>query len=500
MLKMAQVQYIKYLYENEEKSLREIARETQISLPTVTKYAYMENWSADRPPNVEPNKHPVLGDYIHVIDEWLETDRRMPRKQRHTVKRIFDRLRDEYEYHGSYSSVKKYVRKKKFLMRQRLEGNLPLEHPKGHAQVDFGEISYFDSAGVMRTAYELAVSFPYSNRGFVQVFPAQNQECLLEGLKRIFAHIGGTPLRLRCDNMSTAVAQILDGSERVLTDGFSRFMLQYRFAADFCNPASGNEKGNVENKVGYSRRNFFVPVPTILSFEDFNEQLWKTCERDSHREHYMHHIPISELWDEERACLLTLPEYEYHVFRYETLRVDKTGFVSVETNKYGLTPDLSGELVDARIFFDRIEFSYDHSLLKTYARSYGQSDEVMDWTQYVDTLCRKPGAVEHTRFFDQIPKLWQKHLRETSGTERKSALLLLSEIVHDGNAGLCDDVLMLASDCGRIDADSLKQCYCMIAKKEFRPQPLKLNSQTPVLDYAPDLSAYDCLTGGESGV
>lgn len=111
------------------------------------------------------------------------------------------------------------------------------------------------------------MSFPYSDKAYAQVFPSQNQECLLIGMRRIFEYIGGVPARIRFDNMSTAVAQVLEGTERKLTDGFTRFMLHYRFQADFCNPASGNEKGNVENKVGYIRRNALVPIPTIISFE-----------------------------------------------------------------------------------------------------------------------------------------------------------------------------------------------------------------------------------------
>ena len=109
-------------------------------------------------------------------------------------------------------------------------------------------------------------------------------------MKRIFEYIGGIPIRLRFDNMTTAVAQVLKDGERVLTDGFTRFMLHYRFQADFCNPASGNEKGNVENKVGYNRRNAFVPVPVIASFDEFNERLWEWCEKDADRLHYKYKV------------------------------------------------------------------------------------------------------------------------------------------------------------------------------------------------------------------
>lgn len=329
MLKMAQAQYIKYLYGNEEKSLREIARITEHSFQTVKKYAYQENWSADNLPNIEPKEYPVLGEYIPTIDKWLEEDRTVPRKQRHTAARLYSRLKEECGYTGGYTSVRRYALKKKFVMRETESGYLPLEQPKAFAQVDFGEFMYYDASEQSRQAHALTVSFPYSNKAYTQAFPAENQECLLTGLKRIFEHIGGVPIRIKADNMTTAVAQVLEGTERVLTDGFMRFMLHYRFAADFCNPSSGNEKGNVENKVGYSRRNFFVPVPFITDFDAFNEQLFMCCEEDGNREHYKHRVPINELWADERKSLLKLPEYEYQIFRYEALHVNKYGFVTL---------------------------------------------------------------------------------------------------------------------------------------------------------------------------
>ena len=278
---MAQINYIKDLYENEDLSLREISRRTGHSFRTVQKYAYQENWSVEKLPNLEAENYPNLEKYIPSIDEWMEADRKLPRKQRHTAVRIYRRLVEEQGYQGSYSSVKRYVRKKKYVLKLASEGYLPLAHPSGEGQVDFGESLYYDAQGRECKGYALTVSFPQSNKGYTQFYPSQNQECLLEGLKRVFEHIGGVPPRLRFDNMSTAVVKVLEGGERELTEGFTRFMLHYRFRAEFCNPASGNEKGNVENKVGYSRRNAFVPVPTVSSFEEFNERLWEWCENDA---------------------------------------------------------------------------------------------------------------------------------------------------------------------------------------------------------------------------
>ena len=498
MLRMAQIDYIKDLYENEDLSLREISRRTGHSFQTVQKYAYQENWSVELLPNLEAENYPNLEKYIPSIDEWMELDRKLPRKQRHTAMRIYHRLVDEQGYQGSYSSVKRYVRKKKFVLKLAAEGYLPLAQPCGHGQVDFGESLYYDAQGKERKGYALTVSFPQSNKGYTQFFPSQNQECLLEGLKRVFEHIGGVPPRLKFDNLSTAVAKVLEGGERELTEGFRRFMLHYRFQADFCNPAAGNEKGNVENKVGYSRRNAFVPVPTVTSFEAFNEWLWAWCEKDAQRLHYKYKIPIQELWEADRDALLKLPEYPFPVFRYEALAVNKYGFAVIDTNKYGLAPTLAGKTVQAKIFFDHVEFYHAPQPVGRYRRSYGRDEELYDWTQYVGTLLKKPGAVEHTRFFKQLPQQWQELLSQAKGRERKGALGLLDEIVRDGNAPLCEDALSLAAENGRTDPDSIRQCYYMIAKKEFRPKPLELRASTPKLRYDPNLTAYDGLTGGAS--
>lgn len=132
MIRMAQQQYIKDLYENEDVSLREIARRTNLSFQTVQKYAYKEDWSQTELPNLEAENYPSLVEYIPTIDEWMEADRKVPRKQRHTAMRIYHRLQEEQGYPGSYSSVRRYIYKKKLVMKLAAEGYLPLAQPAGH--------------------------------------------------------------------------------------------------------------------------------------------------------------------------------------------------------------------------------------------------------------------------------------------------------------------------------------------------------------------------------
>jgi transposase len=494
---MPQVEYIRDLYENEGLSLREIAHRTHTDFRTVQKYAYRDDWSPPVEPKMQPEDYPVLGGYIPTINDWLEQDQREPRKQRHTITRVFKRLQKEHGYKGSYASVKRYVNRKREQMRKYSESFLPLAHPPGHAQVDFGKFKYYDAAGIEQKGYALSISFPYSNAGWTQVFPSENQECLLTGMKRIFYHIHGVPVRCRCDNMTTAVVQILKGTERVITDGFYRFMLHHRFKVDFCTPDKGNEKGNVENKVGYMRRNMLVPVPTIIDFDIYNAELLLRCDEDHDREHYERGELIRELWEDEKQLLLALPVHEYEVFSYDSLSVNKNGFIKVDTNKYGLSPELAGKIVQVKTYYDKIEAFYDHSLLKVFKRSYERNGEDCDWKDYLPSLVKKPGATEHTRFFDQMPKLWQEYLKSVTGRERKSALLVLSEIVSDGNEALCDDVLDLATMYGSPDADSIRQCYLQVSRPESCPPPLDLYSDNPpMLNYRPDLAVYDILIGG----
>jgi len=492
---MTHVEYIKNLYEKEGLSLREIAKRTKHDFRTVQKYAYRNDFSPAVELSTRVSDFPVLGPYIPTIDQWLEQDEQEPRKQRHTISRVYTRLQKEHGYKGGYCSVKRYYNRKKDMARKSKEGFLPIAQPPGNAQIDFGEFKYYDGVGNNHTGHALIISFPCSNAAWMQVFKSENQECLLTGLKRIFNHIGGVPKLIRCDNMATAVAQVLKGTERVLTDGFWRFKLHYRFDTEFCNPAKGNEKGNVENKVGYTRRNMLVPVPVITDFEAFNQDILMLCDDDHDRRHYKRGMSIGELWTQEKKHLLTLPEYEYDVFRYENLTVNKYGFVEVDPAKYGLSPEMSGRIVQAKIYFDRIEVYDDRCLLKTFRRSYEKNEEVYDWREYLPTLTKKPGAVPHTRFFNQMPKLWQEQLKSLDNRGRKSALLVLMEIVTDGNDVLCDDALELAADSGRTDADSIRQCYYIISRQEKYPNPLEFAANPTLINYSPDLAAYDNLYG-----
>ena len=168
-----------------------------------------------------------------------------------------------------------------------------------------------------------------------------------------------------------------------------------------------------------------------------------------------------------------MPEHEYGIFRYEGFRVDNFGFISIDPAKYAVSPEFRGKTVQAKIWFDKIEVFCERSLVKTFTRSYQKGEEVSDWKTFLTALIQKPGATEHTRFFDQMPKLWQNYLKSVHGKERKAALTLLEEIVADGNEIICDDVLEMANEYGSLDIDNIRQCCVWCSKPEHRPNPLE---------------------------
>ena len=210
-----------------------------------------------------------LGPWVGVIDAILEDDKQRPAKQRHTAKRIFERLKEEHGFTGGYTIVKDYVRAEQLHSREMF---IPLMHVPGEAQADFGE-ALVVIAGAEQKAHYLAMDLPHSDDCFVAAFPAETTEAFLEGRVRAFACFGGVPTRILYDNSKIAVAKILGGEQRQRTGAFSELQSYYLFADKFGRPAKGNDKGKVESLVGYARRNFMVPIPRVSSWEELNTRL-----------------------------------------------------------------------------------------------------------------------------------------------------------------------------------------------------------------------------------
>ena len=244
MTTMEQVHHIRQMYYRQGMSMNEIANETGYNWKTVKKYVDMEDFNIPIPPYKTLDKQlcPKLEPNKHLIDQWLEADKQSRRDQRHTAKRVYDRLRKETEGFGcSYRLVAEYVAaKKKELRIGKKEGYLPLEHRPGEAQSDFGGADFFES-GEKHSGKYLVLDFPHSNAGYVQLNYGENMECLLEGLDAIFRYINGVPPEIWFDNASTMVTEIIKGGGRSLTERFSRFSEHYGFEPVFMNPNAGHD-------------------------------------------------------------------------------------------------------------------------------------------------------------------------------------------------------------------------------------------------------------------
>src|SRR4051812_35220560 len=252
-------------------SRREAARVFGLSRETVAKMCRFS-----LPPGyvrTKPAEKPKLGPLLSVIDAILEADRTAPVKQRHTAKRIFERLRDEHGYAGGTTVVKDYVR----IARGRLrETFVPLAHPPGHAQVDFGE-AVGVIGGIRRKIHFFCMDVPQSDAPFVKAFPRETTEAFLDGHVSAFAFFGGVPLSILYDNTTIAVAKICGDGKRERTRAFTELQSHYLFRDRFGRPGKGNDKGKVEGLVKYARSNFMTPIPQAASFDDLNAMLADRC-------------------------------------------------------------------------------------------------------------------------------------------------------------------------------------------------------------------------------
>ena len=283
-------------------SRAQIARRLHVDRGTVAKYADMEDCSPK--PKADRRYGSKIDPYAHLVDEWLEADRLLPRKQRHTIRRVHDRLLAETDYDGEYSTTMRYVHRWREANRGMpdREGYVRLEWAAGSMQVDFG-VARARIAGEMADVHCLVASLPYSNMRLCVALPGENAECLCHGLMLVFEHIGGVPPVIVMDNATGAGRRNAKG-EVALTGVFSAFVAHYRLEVRFCNPYSGNEKGSVENAVGFLRRNLMVPPMRAESYGQLSRLLLERCDglaRDSCCPR-LPDVPVAEVFD----CLCSI--------------------------------------------------------------------------------------------------------------------------------------------------------------------------------------------------
>jgi transposase len=268
MLTVEEKEVIRRDYFIHRKSMRQIARERHHSRKTIRKAIYdpgVPVYSRSKPrPKV------TIGPFQEVIQRWLQEDKQRPAKQRHTAKRIFQRLREEHGFPGSERTVRRTV--------SALRGNVPDSHvPQTYAPADGGTFDFGEALVKLKgreTKIHLGcLRLDYSSHYFVCALPSERQEALFECHLQGFSYLGGTPGRMRYDNLKPAVQKILRGKNRQEQAAWVAFRSHFLFESEYVTPGKGQEKGGVENLVGYVRRNFLVPPPEFDDYEALNAYL-----------------------------------------------------------------------------------------------------------------------------------------------------------------------------------------------------------------------------------
>ena len=408
--------------------LAEISRTTGHDPKTVRKYLEMDDFSPTAP--VKKDLPSKLDPYKATIDQWLADDGRTWRKQWHTAKRIHDRLGQEVPgYDCSYSTVQRYVKEKRRAAGAR--ASLELTWHPGESQADFGEADFYERGVLGRRKY-LTLSFPQSNNGFSQVFGGETAECVCQGLKDTFEYIGGVPSVIVFDNASGVGRRV--GEKIIESDLFRRFRCHYGFSVRFCTPAAGWEKGNVERKVAFNRRNLFVPVPSYEDVCDFNRELLERHADKAAEPHYKKGTPIGELFCADRAALLPLPVKAFDVCRYEPQTADGYGKVTLDSkHHYSTRPEFARREVALGIRAHTVDvLDSAGRVIVTHRRSFAdRRTDTLDHRTSLEQLLRNPGAWRNSGLREGAPAAVREELDRRDRAGLRQGLKLLTGLAED---------------------------------------------------------------------
>ncbi|HUR52596.1 MAG TPA: IS21 family transposase [Gemmataceae bacterium] len=374
-----------------ELSKRQACRTYEIHWATLKKILAHEE-----PPGYrrrQPRRRPTIEPVLPVIRQILTDDASAPKKQRHTAQRIWQRLRDEHAFTGGYTTVKDAVRELKVGTK---EVFLPLTHPPGEAQVDFGFAEVI-LAGAPTQVAVFVMSLPYSDAVYCQAFPRECTEVFLEGHVRAFGFFGGVPRRIAYDNTKTAVAKIVGSRDRVLTREFARLMSHFLFASHFCLVRRPNEKGHVERLVEYARSNFLVPVPRVGSLAELNERLTAQCLQDQGRTTRGKPGTVGALLVEDRAAMLALPAKGFEPRRVAEVAADSLSLVRFDTNSYSVPTKYAHRTLTVVGTVDEVRIVFEDRLVARHPRCWDREQYHFDPIHYLALLERKPGGFDFAR-------------------------------------------------------------------------------------------------------
>jgi transposase len=378
----------------EELSIRELADRHRVHRRTVR-----QALASAVPPARKAYPHrarPAIDPYVEIVDGWLVGDLEVPKKQRHTARRVWQRLVAEHGATLSEVTVSRYVAGRKVeLGLDRVEVAVPQTHPPGaEAEVDFGEF-YATIAGTWIKVWMFVMRLSHSGRAFHVAFATQAQEAFLEGHVLAFAHFAAVPERIRYDNLKPAVVRVLRGRDRTESERFIALRSHYGFESFFCRPGKdgAHEKGGVEGEIGRFRRRHLVPVPSVASLVELNTLLAAGDVLDDTRVITGRPVTVATAFAAELPALLPLTDDPFDPARLLEARVDNRARVAVRQCYYSVPARYVGRRLAVRLSATTVEVMEANKIVASHERAVGRYVEVLALDHYLEVLQTKPGAL-----------------------------------------------------------------------------------------------------------
>jgi len=387
------------------KPIRAIVRERRLSRNTVR--GILRSDESERTYTREHQPLPKLGAFKERLEELLEANKGKSRRERLTLKRMFELLQAE-GYEGGYDAVRRFA--KRWRKNQSTTGGqafVPLVFDPGEAyQFDWSH-EVVVLAGVVTTVKVAHMRLCHSRMPFVCAFPRESQEMVFEAHARGFAFFGGACQRGIYDNMKTAVDTVFIGKKRKFNRRFEAMCSHYLVEPVACTPAAGWEKGQVENQVGNVREGFFTPRLKFDSFAELNDWLAEQCVVKAKERAHPDQADktVWEVFEAEKAALIEV-RGPFDGFRATPASVSKTCLVNFDRNKYSVHAKAVGRPVDVYAYADRVVIKQDGEIVGEHERSFGRKQTLYDPWHYVPVLEKKPGALRNGAPFKnwELPK------------------------------------------------------------------------------------------------
>jgi len=377
---------------------------------------------------------------------------------------------------------------------------LPLSHPAGEAQVDFGEAT-IRLVGQETKVALFVMTLPYSGAIFIQAFPRECTETFLEGHRRAFEYFGGVPRRISYDNSAIAVIEVLQGRERKLTREFLRLQSHYLFQEHFCLVRRANEKGHVERLLGFARRSFLVPVPEVDSLATLNQRLVAGCQSDLEQQTRGKPGPKGELLAEDQAAFLPLPKQSFEARRVVDATVDSQSLVRFDTNDYSVPVKYAHRKLLVVATVEEVRLIYQDRLVARHPRCWQREQTLFEPIHYLALLERKPGGFDYARPLEhwRLPECFGLLRRRLEAADprygTRSFIRVLRQLERFTLTQLTGAV-EYALDIDVIDPDSIRT---IVEHRAERPAPLFLLDGRPHLAQvrveATDVAVYGALLG-----